>query len=173
MQKQDRVSFYFEDIPKLLDKLGMTKEQLGPMVVDCFKHINMAELPAMESAVKTIRGLLKDGHEVYIITARSKKSSDVTRMWLDKLGLGNIPIYFAGSGPVRTAPKNSKAKVARLLKLDYFIDDSTENINQFFKTGQHKLTVPIAYDQPWNQSFKGPRIKHHDDTFDLINKLEK
>lgn len=171
--KSDRRSFYFEDIPELLDKLGITKEQLGPLVVDCFKFIKMDELPAVESAVRTIKNLQKDGHEIFIITARSKKSSEITYTWLSKLGLANIPVYFAGSGPIRTAPKNSKAKVARLLKLDYFIDDSTENINQFMRTGQHKLTVPIAYDQPWNKSFAGARLKHHADTFDLLNKLEK
>jgi len=170
--KGDRTSFYFEDIPALLAKLGMTKEQLGPLVVDSFKHINMEQLPSLSNAVSTIKQLQRDGHTIIIITARSKKSQDVTRSWLKRVGIGHVPVYFAGSGPIRSAPKDSKAKIARLLKLDYFIDDSMDNINQFFRTGQHKLTQPIVYDQPWNAAFKGPRLGHHGETLDLLNKLE-
>lgn len=170
--KMDRTSFYFEDIPDLLAKLGMTKEELGPLVVDSFKTINMESLPSLGSAVSTIKQLLRDGHEVVIITARSKKSEGVTRSWLRRMGIGGVPVYFAGSGPIRSAPKNSKAKVARLLRLDYFIDDSVDNINQFFRTGQNRLTTPIAFDQPWNVGYGGPRLRHHGDTLDLLNKLE-
>jgi 5'(3')-deoxyribonucleotidase len=172
ISKPERTSFYFEDIPTILQKLGLTKEQLGPLVVDCFKHISMDKLPAVESAIRTIKNLQKDGHTIIIITARSKKQEATTKHWLNNMGLKGIQIFFAGSGPIRTAPKNSKAKIARLLKLDYFIDDSTENLEQFTRTGQHKLTTPIAYTQPWNRDWRGPRISTHDETQNLLNKLE-
>ena len=88
------------------------------------------------------------------------------------MGIGDVKVYFAGTGPDRTAPKNSKAKVARLLKLDYFVDDSVENLGQFKKTGQDKLTKPIIFDQPWNSSYDGPRLTDHHSMMDLLNKLE-
>lgn len=174
--KDSRSSYYFEDIPQLLDKLGIDKDKLGPLVVQSFSKVfgdRKNDIAPISGAIRTIKTLQKDGHKIIIITARNRKrGGDVTYEWLNRMGLNGIPVYFAGSGPIRTAPKNSKAKVARLLKLDYFIDDSVENLNQFKKTGQDKITVPIAMDQPWNQGYKGPRLKDHDDTLGLIDKLE-
>ena len=62
--------------------------------------------------------------------------------------------------------------MARLLKLDYFIDDSVENLGQFAKTGQDKITRPVAYDQPWNSDLKGDKIKSHHDTLDFLDSVE-
>jgi len=174
--KDSRTSYYFEDIPELLSKLNMTKDQLGPLVVKCFGEVfgkRRNQIAPLTGAIQTIKELQKDGHSVVIITARDKKrSAEITHEWLRTMGLAGIPIYFAGTGPIRSQPKNSKAKIARLLKLDYFIDDSVENLGQFKKTGQHKITTPIALDQPWNQQFHGPRVKDHDKTMSLLNKLE-
>tara|TARA_R110000765_G_scaffold406794_1_gene503866 strand:- start:45 stop:704 length:660 start_codon:yes stop_codon:yes gene_type:complete len=174
--KPDRTEYYFEDIPALLDKLGMSKEELGPLVVKSFGNVfghRKSDITAISGSINTIKELQKDGHSVIIITARDKKRSfDITNEWLKYMGIGDVKVYFAGTGPDRTAPKNSKAKVARLLKLDYFVDDSVENLGQFKKTGQDKLTKPIIFDQPWNSSYDGPRLTDHHSMMDLLNKLE-
>lgn len=174
--KDMRTGYYFEDIPEILEKTGLNKEILGQLVVKTFGRVfgnRKKDLVPINGIINTINQLKRDGHEITIITARRKSSAPETYEWLNRMGLKDIKVYFAGTGPDRTGPKNSKAKVARLLKLDYFMDDSTENLGQFTKTGQDKITTPIVYDQPWNTKYQGKRLDSHYNTFDLLNNLEK
>lgn len=189
ISREDRQSYYFGDIPDLLSKLGVSKNELENMVLAAFKDLakdGMMPGP-ITGAVKAIKELQKMGHKVYIITARSR--DDLIIKHLAKLGIVPERIYFCGSGTVKGASHstNKKANLARALKLDYFIDDSAENLSQFLNTGEKK-SKPTVYDTPWNRSnsiisphaspeaqskIKGwvpslRRIKSHDDILDLI-----
>jgi 5'(3')-deoxyribonucleotidase len=44
------------------------------------------------------------------------------------------------------------------------LDDFTENLESFAKTGR----LAVCLDQPWNQAWEGPRVKSVDEYFQLI-----
>lgn len=170
LPKEARTCHYFSDVPGLPEKLGLTPEELRSLVIDCYNEIDYKDLPVSTSAVKMINKLKNDGHQVYIITARNANLKDVTARWLDDMGITNVPVYFGDDG--LGSDDNSKANISKRLHLDYFIDDKLSNLRQFDDIGQVSRTIPIAFDQPWNQSYMGPRLFRHSELYELLDDLE-
>ena len=89
--------------------------------------------PIRENAAETIRCLRKEGHKVYLITARvlaNRKDLMGTwirhcvQRWLKKNGVTYDGIYYVS---LEDCAKE-KEKLSRELKIDYFVEDEPKNI---------------------------------------------
>ncbi len=74
----------------------------------------MFESNLLDHARETVLEL-SEKNRVYIITARKNELYDKTRRWLDKKGLGSIELLCLGTP--------DKSRVARELKVEYFLED--------------------------------------------------
>lgn len=98
-----------------------------------------------EGAVETIKKLRKDGHKIYIVTARDSEFHDdpynLSKNWLDKNKIEYDKLIVNA---------REKAPVCEEEKIDLFIDDQLNNCIDVLKTGIS--TIKIGDD---NVSIKG------------------
>jgi len=89
--------------------------------------------PIRENAAETIRCLRKEGHKVYLITARALANrKDILgvlmchclQSWLKKNGIVCDGIYYVS---LEDCAKE-KTKLSKELNIDYFVEDEPENI---------------------------------------------
>lgn len=126
-------------------ELGQTREQFLAACSDGLRAgVIFGGERVLPGACSGIYGLIKAGHEITFITDRAsldptrvQRIRDMTHKWLERVGLGDIPVIFDGD----------KGKVAKQLDLDYFLDDKIENCWDVANQG-----VRVALlDQPWNR----------------------
>jgi uncharacterized HAD superfamily protein len=97
-----------------------------------------------EDALRALRSLYFDGHEVHLITARgfighSRLISQHTVRWLEQHAVPYKTLSF------------TRAKGARAVQLglDFFIDD---NIDNFMDVYEHGVSQSYLLDRPWNRN---------------------
>lgn len=95
-----------------------------------------------EDALRALRSLYFDGHEVHLITARgfighSRLISEHTVRWLERYAVPYKTLSFT----------RSKGVKAEQLELDFFIDD---NVDNFMDVYSHGIAQSYLLDRPWN-----------------------
>ena len=104
-----------------------------------------------ENALEFLIKLRKNNRVILVTKQPSKKLEGLTKEWLE---IKNIPY----DGLIFTQDKSEFAG-------DYLLDDSTANLERI---KQVKRSIPICFDRPWNQDWKGPRVKSYDNFLELI-----
>lgn len=96
----------------------------------------------MSNSVEVFNKLKDEGHSLHIVTARTfgTKSMSSTEDWLLKHNIAADSVTFSHDKTV--------------VYTDLFIEDNLANLDALTDAG----TVAVAYDQPWNQEFDGPRV---------------
>ena len=116
--------------------------------------------PPTPGSVDALHTLRSDGHTIILITARDfgapGKSEELTRRWLQKYGVPYDELHFNGD-------KTS-------VPTDVFLEDCTENLIALEEAGP---TVAYAWDQPWNQDWKGARVGDWGEFVDQVWWVEK
>lgn len=96
------------------------------------------KFPIRENAAETIRNLKKQGHKIYIITARALTEKDnvfgrymrsTLKKWLHKNGVQYDGIYFCST---KDSAKD-KVEWCRKLQIDAFVEDDPKNIEELKK----------------------------------------
>lgn len=86
------------------------------------------DIKEKKNASKIVKKWMKEGHEIYFVTARSKKDcykvEEYTKEYFDKLGISYQKIIFHS---------NNKYNDTKDLKLDVFIDDRELVLDDFPK----------------------------------------
>lgn len=117
-------------------------------------------LQPYKGAVRAVRFLMEQGHEVYIATA-----SDVRNMeWKEEL----LQKYFP------FIPKNNLIRIynKKMLNVDMLIEDNLDNL-------KHTNTERVCFNQPWNIDDGADyvygiyRIHHWDEIINIINEIER
>jgi uncharacterized protein len=127
------------------------EEELQALIDEFIKGYNVFGPPRdYDGVVSTVQGLLKDGHEVYWITARKDLKEVYQWLVMNGLPLGNV---FSSS---------DKWWLAEELDLDMFVDDNPLHLEAVEKVREHR-TVVVAFDQPWNQTWDGKRVSSWED----------
>lgn len=120
MPHDERRSFYFENVPEILERLKLDKNQLGGLVVQSFNKVfgdRASDIRPMTDAVRVLKQLENEGHYIVIITSRKKsRSYDMTKEWLKMVGLDHIPIYFEHGKPKPTNITTTKIKCRITIK---------------------------------------------------------
>ena len=115
-----------------------------------------------ESAVSVIKKLKEEGHNIYIITARTNKYDDIpyerTRNWLDKNKIVYDKLII---GAV------DKAKVCKNLGINIFIDDQINNCIDLEKNGFIVIRLTDSNDIYENII----NVTNFKDVYNYINKL--
>ena len=117
-------------------------------------------LQPYKGAIKTIKSLVEQGHEIYIAT-----STDVRNMeWKEQLLQKHFPFI----------PKNNLIRINNkaLLSVDVMIEDCLDNLT-------HTFAERICLDQPWNRDkekdyvYSIHRIHHWGEITNIINDIER
>jgi hypothetical protein len=96
-----------------------------------------------EDALRALRSLYFDGHEVHLITARgfighSRLISQHTVRWLEIHAVPYKTLSFT----------RAKGARAEQLELDFFLDD---NVDNFMDVYAHGISQSYLLDRPWNR----------------------
>lgn len=118
-----------------IKKFKFTYEELKYFLKDIQEEITNNAKPR-SGAVETIKRLRKDGHKIYIVTARDSEFHDdpyeLSKKWLD----GNNIEYDKLIVNAR-----EKAPVCKAEKIDLFIDDQLLNCLQIAKEGIKTIRI--------------------------------
>ena len=152
----------------------MNKEELMQKIKDAKTMDEINELRSQMEAleVETRKAELEkklsdDGHEIYIITARSYTTENTQRglkmrktviEWLKKHEIVYDKIVFSSYNKLENCRKN---------KIDIMIEDSERNINQL----SEELTT-ICFDTRYNQNVAGKNVIRCYSWYDIYDKIK-
>lgn len=143
------------NLDECLDQ-GIANELLE---IFCEKEV-YDNLQPYKGAVKTIKTLIEQGHEIYIATA-----TNITNLeWKEDL----LQRYFP------FIPKNNLIRIynKQLLNVDVLVEDKMDNLTQTFADR-------VCFDQPWNRDkekdyvYSISRIHHWGEIINIINEIER
>jgi len=103
-------------------------------------------------AVEVLNKWRKQGHRIWLITARPKKTvGKITLQWLknNNLGWANKRTLFSGYSYKERA--NFKSKVSKELDLHVFIEDHAEAVR---KIDSDSMILKLVLKYPWNMAEK-------------------
>jgi len=93
--------------------------------------------PMYDNVKFTLNEIKHSGHTIAIVTHQLPGLEKYTLNWLRKNRLPYDSLHFT--------------KDKSIVKLDLLVDDGIHNLE--------KVQHPLCLDRPWNQEYKGPRIK--------------
>lgn len=138
-----------------------------------YSHI-YKEANILDGAKEVVDKLLKNGDQVYFVTARSKDIDEITKSWIEKQGLDSSRVYSLSGN-------SGKVKMAEKLQCDYFIEDDPNNVKNLLKAGYKVLLMDTNYNKEVlpeleNELEKEKNIKKEDKskmkTYNLESKLD-
>lgn len=117
-------------------------------------------LQPYKGAVRAVKTLIEQGHEVYVATSADVKNIE----WKEELLQKHFPFI----------PKNNLIKIHNkaLLNVDILVDDKMDNLTQTFADR-------ICFNQPWNIdegkdfAYSIYRIHHWGEINNIINDIER
>ena len=125
------------------------------------KYKNMFKTAkAVDGADRFINRLYKDGHKIILISKRDSYDGIYadTIQWFKKKGIpfDKMLLY-----------QKNKVNKAHMEKIDIFIDDKAETVEQMQKSGIDSY----VFDRPWNKNYKHlKRVYSWGDIYDEVRK---
>ena len=120
-------------------------------------------------ASEVIKELKKDGHEIYIITARwltnqdneaGERMCNIVKNWLKENDIVYDKLVFS------KAEKERKPDEIKEYKIDVMIEDSPKNINEL-----SKIVKVICYNTEYNKECNGNNIIRCYSWYDIYDKI--
>ncbi len=139
-------------------------EDMNQFFVDNVEKLLMNPLP-MPGAKTGLEMLKRDGHEIYLVTARRDVEEEITGKWLD---LHSIPYDC-----LMAVGERSKAEVCQEQSLELFIEDYDRNARSIADIGVKVVILDAPYNRVelpqgilrcynWNQIVKAVQgLKEH------------
>ena len=131
---------------------------------NCMLDITL-NIECKNGASEIINKLLNEGHEVYIITARSNNFFDgyieKTKKWLGKRNINYTDSYFNS---------NDKLDVMKFLKLDVMIDDNKQVIDNALDLNIKGIIMNTMFNSDYN---KCDRAYTWYDVYYYVNEIKK
>lgn len=152
------------------EEYGCTKEHwLEALEVVTLKGSLYVKHGPDEDAIRALRSLYFDGHEVHLVTARgfighSRLISQHTVRWLEQFAVPYKSLTFT----------RDKGKAVRDKGIEWFIDDNADNWRNVARVLSNEYYMPkrsFLLDRPWNQeasTFPGERVKSVQEYVDII-----
>ncbi|MBS3124558.1 hypothetical protein J4437_08085 [Candidatus Woesearchaeota archaeon] len=104
-----------------------------------------------ENALDFMIKLRKNNRVILVTNQPEKKLEGLTKEWLEIKDIPYDELIFT---------KDKSEFIG-----DCLLDDHTANLERVARVGNSK---PICFDRPWNQDWKGPRVKSYDEFLELI-----
>lgn len=137
--------------------LGISKEERNRLIRETISNGLELNLGAQQTLVK----LSSEGHQIFILTARSSNLIEITKKWLKEKG---IPYY-------RLLHLKEGEKYNANVNLDLVVEDNLEDAIGL----SQKVKNVLIYDHPWNQSKNVrklvKRVYNWDDIYKEIKQL--
>ncbi|UFU04411.1 hypothetical protein LQF12_07510 [Ruania suaedae] len=130
---------------------GCTAEQWWSVIEGCIHDGRLFGAPPIDGALEALDRLRSAGHHIHLVTARGSGGfspyeaavQEQTHAWVSRHGVPHDELTF-------TADK-------ALVRTDYFVDDSAENVVAIRRTGSRVYLM----DRPWNAHLDHPdRVQH-------------
>lgn len=145
------------------DDYGYSVEQTGNVWSSIKRDRSFwQDLPPYEDTHDAMRQLSRlswEEHDIYFITSRmGVKAKQQTEDWIMNNGFSDYPTVLISS---------EKGLCARALKLDFYIDDRTENCED---VRDHAMANCVMLARSWNRDIPNvPRIPNMAAFFDAVN----
>jgi 5'(3')-deoxyribonucleotidase len=138
-------------IPKTWDIVA----HYGSEIIEFYQVKHAEELytnaPVMEGALEFLYEL-KNIRDIYLLSTQpNKEIEEYTEYWLIKNSIPFTDYKFT----------HDKSEV----KGNHLLDDWPRNLE---KVLQAKSSIPVCFDQPWNQDWKGQRVKTHQEFLNIV-----
>ena len=103
------------------------------------KYMHSYKEAKLVDNAKIIIDELKKNHNLYFVTARDAKLTDITKTWLIENGFDEIDVYLLGS--------DYKIEKAKELECHIFIEDNPSNAMQLAGEGMKVLLIDTNYNK--------------------------
>ncbi|MBB3112241.1 hypothetical protein FHS18_004327 [Paenibacillus phyllosphaerae] len=161
LDKQVEIERFHEltDVP-IHELFGMTREQGKEMWNSQRDSIYYSDCPPFPSAIDVLQQLVREGHEVYYITARAPEHCERTRDWMIAAGFPVDPDrFYCGMSDTE------KVHIIERLGLDFYFDDKPAVLDTL--TG---LPVQVyVKDTSYNRHLTIPRITDWEELLEILN----
>lgn len=158
---------HIDDVPDFyLDKpYGLTPQEGRKMWRKLEEKIYTLGLP-LPHASEVLTQLVRDGHEVYFITARPGMDNirRVTKAWLKK---HNFP--YNGNNLLMNS--QNKAKVAKKVGIDLFFEDADEHLSKLIAENVPTIIVDAVYNRHLFPNH--PRITDWREVHTIVEEYER
>ena len=104
-----------------------------------------------ENAFDFMVKLHKDNFVILVTNQLTRNLEELTKEWLEIKKISYDELIFT---------KDKSEFIG-----DYLLDDCTANLE---KIRQEKNSIPVCFDRPWNQDWKGFRVKSYNEFLELI-----
>lgn len=133
---------------------GGTREEGIRKADTFFEKDQVKEIAPLKGVAEGLAALKAQGHELYIITGRSKRNVAETERWLEHHFLNVFKsVHYAHFYTLdENAVKRSKLEICRELGVDLMLDDNLETALELADAGMKV----ILFDQPWNRNVALP-----------------
>jgi uncharacterized HAD superfamily protein len=149
-----------------IDMFAWEKELDGSFWKDIFEHY-CTKAPIRTFASEILKKLKKEGHEIYIITARCpeedatekniKKSNNMLKKWLKSNKVKYDKLIFTGCDKSQQIKDNA---------IDIMIEDCPANIKQLSKE------IPmICFHSSYNEKLRGKNIVRCHTWYEVYNRI--
>jgi len=110
-------------------------------------------------AIGTLIRWRRLGWEVAIVTGRPVASRDVSQRWLERHGVGDVPLVFVDKYQREPPPQPGAARALtradlRALSFDVALEDAPSALDWL---GTHTPARVFVFDRPWNRAYTPPR----------------
>jgi uncharacterized HAD superfamily protein len=157
---------HIDDVPDFyLDKpFGLTPQEGRKTWRRLEEKIYTLGLP-LPHASEVLNQLVRDGHEIYFITARPgmEKIRRVTKLWLKKHS-------FPYNGNNLYMNSINKAKVAKKIGIDLFFEDAEEHLNKLVSGNVPTVIVDACYNRDLHPDLL--RITDWRDVYEIVENLQ-
>lgn len=139
----------------------LNDDQFKAMMTEAHLPKVLLTLEETPGAVATVRGWLKEGHEISVITGRPSASYEPSRQWLDEHGLGQAALYCVNKYGRDSFIKNSTFSIELEEYYKMHFDFAVEDSPAAFQHLKHLSDCRVAViDRPWNQAAELPNEKY-------------
>jgi len=143
----DLIFKFIEDYNfKINDVHGHVDEVTQFFLEKAYNEKTLLSAPVDKEAQKIIRMLKHNSHSIHFITSRSEAFKDITINWLRKNKLVFDSVHFVGHN-------GEKGQIARLLNLDFFLDDLEKSLYSLYKYKKRWRKGLCLLDKPWNTAY--------------------
>jgi len=139
----------FFNLQKTFD---ITAAQYGELMKAGHLPENLLSYEETEGAAQVINKWVDAGHQVSIITGRPFDSYDPSRQWLDRHGLGQVPLFcvdkYGRENFNQECSYNMTLEQLYSKHFDFAIEDSPNAFEHVMHFANCKVAV---YNRPWNK----------------------
>ena len=151
----------------LLEICGKTEEELIEKLYCFFKTPYFKNIEPIPGAIEGIN-VLKENHDLIIVTARQKEISKPTTRWVEKYFPNTFSDIIFTNGNSKNGKMKTKAEVCCNLEVNTLIEDRIEYAIDCSYNGNKVILL----DYPWNQGHipkKITRVNSWNEIIETIN----